>query len=193
MRLILSFTCVQRENNRISLFREGGADGPSVWRACLSIYLSAYVSLATKIHSCSVHGTDASRWHDVWLPVEVTWAQPHNNRHHFNLAISTQFVSMALKVDGFLRKHWLPWRPDTVVTQSNKKVKKKVDWKLRNARFLMLENGFWLVVEKHSSRPAILIKDAQLKGGGKRGEEGRKSSNFSVTLKRYYQSCVNYH
>ena len=119
MRLILSFTCVQRENNRISLFREGGADGPWVWRACLSIYLSAYVSIATKIHSCSVHGTDASRWHDVWLPVEVTWAQPHNNRHHFNLAISTQFVSMALKVDGFLRKHWLPWRPDTVVTQSN--------------------------------------------------------------------------
>ena len=57
----------------------------------------------------------------------------------------------------------------------------------------LLENGFWLVVEKHSRRPAILIKDAQLKGGGKRGEEGRKSSNFSVTLKRYYQSCVNYH
>ena len=56
----------------------------------------------------------------------------------------------------------------------------------------LLENGFWLVVEKHSRRPAILIKDAQLKGEGKR-EEGRKSSNFSVTLKRYYQSCVNYH
>ena len=45
---------------------------------------------------------------------------------------------------------------------------------------------FCALVQKHFYRPAILIKDVQLKGLGKR-KRGKERSNFSVTLKRGFK------
>ena len=58
-----------------------------------------------------MHGTDTSRLYDYLLRLPE-----HDNRHHFYVAILTDFVSIVLKSYGFLQKHWLPWTPDIVVT-----------------------------------------------------------------------------